>query len=216
MKYEPRFYTGDMYPRQKAAKRDGCICYVEQHLNATGPGKRPHPDDGPTALAAWEARRIKCLSTNYSMAILPVGASLHTRSWASHYVSLCAERQGIRSGGVYVPGAGGRGNVNVSYFGGPAMLLEPCFISSKEGSEMAKSTIGQGILAGCLVDSVVAAFPEGGIVGLSVGHAGRTKPDPGAPAYGGGWEADLARAILERAAAMFSILDPIERRNPYG
>jgi hypothetical protein len=62
------------------------------------------------------------------------------------------------------------------------MLLEPMFMTDPE--MLRRITTGEGIdgLGRCLADSIVATFPHGGLVGLSIGHAYRGGGDKGAKA----------------------------------
>jgi hypothetical protein len=59
------------------------------------------------------------------------------------------------------------------------MLLEPLFLSHPE---TALTLQGEGTddLGRCLAESIMETFPEGGLVGLSIGHMYRGTGDKGA------------------------------------
>lgn len=147
---------GALRQRQEEARTAGCVCYVEQHMNS-----------------------INNTSTNYACAIVDSGSPSKARLWARDYVSRVAEEFQIRNSGVVVGGS--RGTYNVRFSGCPAMLVEPGFISNAEFAARVRTGEGIDALARCLVESICEQFPDGGLVGLSVGHAYRDAPDPGAP-----------------------------------
>lgn len=155
----PRFSVlgarGNLWHRQVLANQSGCVCYVEQHLNAS------------------LDKRI-C----YAMALLPHNASAVTQAWAKRYTALVAETFRIPDRGIVMGPE--RGGYNIRFTRMPTMLVEPGFISHEPFADQARTGEGLDALARCLVTSVSEYFP-GGLVGLSVGHAYRGKPDPGAP-----------------------------------
>jgi hypothetical protein len=174
---------GSTYARQLGANRAPCICYVEQHLNAA-----TSPD------------------VNYALALISGHASAKTESWAQSYTARVAAEFGIRNGGVVKNPP--RGAYNLRFAAAPAMLVEPGFISHPEFAARVQTGEGLDALARCLVESIREAFPQGGIVGLSVGHAYRGKLDPGAlvrgedldPAFD--TEAELNDQIIQLAEGM--------------
>lgn len=173
---------GPVSYRQQLARLRGCCSYVEQHLNAAG-----------------------SVAPNYSMAIIGPGCE-RSRAMAREYTRFCAEEFGIRDGGVLV---GHRGHGNVANAGCPHFLAEPGFVSNPEFAGVARTGEGIDAMARCLVAAVRLHVPSG-LIGLSVGHKYRERPDPGAPVYvppgtprdGFLWEADIADAIVTAATEM--------------
>lgn len=97
----------------------------------------------------------------------------------------------------------------------PAILLEPLFASNPQHADIIRSDDGQARLALILCDSIQRFFPKGGLIGFSVGHKykPRNPPDRGAAVAGGGWEADFAEAVLQKAEAQLKqISAPQEER----
>src|SRR5690606_33379400 len=168
--------------RQQLARRSGCSAYGEQQLNAAG-----------------------SVSPNYSTAIVGPGCE-RSRAMAREYTRLCAAEFRIRDGGVLV---GHRGHGNVANAGCPHFLAEPGFVSNPEFAGIARTGEGIDAMARCLAAALKLHIP-GGLVGISVGHKYREKPDPGAPVYvppgaprdGYLWEADIADAIVTAATEM--------------
>jgi hypothetical protein len=196
--YTYKIYGGGYYSRQMAANKDGAICYFEQHFNST------------TSSAA-----------NYSSVVVANNASQKSMDWAATYLSILSDSLGInppKGGGILVGGYQGRGNFNLKFTDMPAILGEPLFVSNVEQSEIVKSPEGRQQLAQVLVNSIVTCFPDGGLVGFSVGHKYKDdKPnDRGAPVTGNdpdpndgleNVEADYAEDVLKRACLL---LDEIQ------
>ncbi|MFH1893190.1 MAG: N-acetylmuramoyl-L-alanine amidase [Candidatus Zixiibacteriota bacterium] len=180
-RYEVRFYKGDYRERQETANDDHAVCYVEHHFNSwTDP------------------------SADYSLAVVGSNASKKSCEWGRWYAKRVALEFGTKLGGndgLLQPEPGGRGDGNLYYTDMKAILLEPLFVSNPTQAEIVKSEFGQARLARALVDSILWAFPEGGLVAFSVGHKyKRSEPnDRGAAVYGGGLEAEFAEQTLHRA-----------------
>jgi hypothetical protein len=106
--------------------------------------------------------------------------------------------------GVLVGGFNNRGDGNIKLTNMPAILVEPLFANNPAHAQWIRGQAGQERLARTLADSIHRCFPDGGLIGFSVGHKGKTsKPlDRGAAVYGGGMEADFAEAVLLKAADM--------------
>lgn len=182
--YQVRFYKGDYSARQRAANADGCKAYVEHHFNSS-------------AGAAG----------NYAAVIVGANASNTSKNWARWYAQAVASSFGIGLGGdqgVVVGGYGGRGDGNVKLTDMPAILVEPLFANNPAHAEWIRGAAGQERLARILADSIQRCFPNGGLIGFSVGHKYKTSSpnDRGAAVYGGGTEADCAEAVLQKAAAL--------------
>lgn len=182
--YQVKFYKGDYSARQRAANADGCQAYIEHHFNSS-------------AGAAG----------NYAAVIVGANASNTSKNWARWYAQAVANSFGIGLGGdhgVVVGGYGGRGDGNVKLTDMPAILVEPLFANNPAHAQWIRSKAGQERLARILADSIQRCFPNGGLVGFSVGHKYKTSSpgDRGAAVYGGGTEADCAEAVLQEAAAL--------------
>ncbi|HEY9199845.1 MAG TPA: hypothetical protein VIR60_10800 [Gammaproteobacteria bacterium] len=139
--------------------------------------------------------------------IVGANASNTSKNWARWYAQSVANSFGIGLGGdqgVVVGGFGGRGDGNVKLTRMPAILVEPLFANNPAHAEWMRSAAGQERLARILADSIQRCFPDGGLIGFSVGHKYKTSSpnDRGAAVYGGGTEADCAEAVLQKAAAL--------------
>lgn len=185
--YEIRFYRGNYRWRQKQANRDDCAAYVEHHFNAS----------------------IN-QAANYTLVITDYLASETSKNWARTYAQFVSETFGTKVGGVQglkVGGYGGRGTKSLKHTIMPAILLEPLFGSYPAHADIIKSDAGQDKLAKCLADSIRTTFPNGGLIGFSVGHKGKTSNpnDRGATLYGGGNEADYAEIVMEKAKVLLEM-----------
>lgn len=178
---------GPLYQRQMDANAIGCVAVVEQHLNAS------------TNKFA-----------NYSCALI-----MHERSraFAAAYLALVSTTFETRNAGVVINPP--RGQYNLKFYGCPAILVEPGFVSNHEFADRIQSGEGIDALAKCLVDAVCAVFPDGGLVGLSVGHLYRGTADQGAPVNDEGdapdpefdTEGELNDAIITSAEEMLLTRD---------
>jgi len=178
--YTVKFYRGDYVDRQKQANADGCKAYVEHHFNSSeGAG-------------------------NYAVAITGSNASHTSKNWGRWYAGAVAREFNIPLGGdqgIVVGGFNGRGDFNLKYTNMPAILVEPLFGSNPQHAEWIRSEGGQDRLARILFESVRNFFPEGGTIAFSVGHKYKTSApnDRGASVVGGGYEADYAEKVLQKA-----------------
>lgn len=184
--YQVNFYQGDYRQRQNQANDDQCACYVEQHFNSSD-----NPDD------------------SYSVVVVGSNASQTSRNWGRWHAAAVAREFYCAVGGdngIQVGGFDGRGDGNVRYTKMPAILLEPLFCSNPKQAEIIKSSLGQERLARILCDSIQRFFPQGGMLGFSVGHKYKSSNpnDLGATLVGGGWEAEYAEEILNKTATMLS------------
>lgn len=182
--YQVRFYKGDYAARQRAANADGCAAYIEHHFNSSAG-----------------------TAGNYAAVIVGANASNTSKNWARWYAQAVANSFGIGLGGdhgVVVGGFGGRGDGNVKLTRMPAILVEPLFANNPAHADWIRGEAGQERLAHILADSIQRCFPDGGLIGFSVGHKYKISSpnDRGAAVYGGGTEADYAEAVLRMAAEM--------------
>jgi len=197
--YKINFYKGSYRERQENANQDEVVLYIEQHLNASTNKK-----------------------ANYAIAITGYNASDESKLIGEEYVSNCVKEfndLNLKVGGkngIVVGGYNGRGNGNVYFTNMPAILIEPLFCSTPEHAEMIRSEKGQSRLAKVLVKTIIDFYPDGGLIGFSVGHKYKNSSnDRGAELIGGGNEADYAEKILIKAQIFFEILNKkeIEREN---
>lgn len=182
--YEVRFYTGEYIDRQKQANRDQAKAYVEHHFNSSSSS-----------------------SANYAVVVTGANASETSRNWGRWYAHAIAKEFNTQVGGtdgLFIGGAGGRGDGNLKYTEMPAILLEPLFASNPHQADLIRSDSGQTRLARVLVESIQRFFPKGGLIAFSVGHKYKpSKPrDLGASLAGGGWEAEFAEKVLHKAKAL--------------
>lgn len=176
---------GPLYQRQMDANAAGCVCAVEQHLNASTNKE-----------------------VNYASALVAKDALPKSEAWARWYVTHVAEVFGIRAAGVVRDPP--RGSFNIKFYHCPAMLVEPGFVSNHDFADRIQSGEGIDALARALVDSICIEFPDGGLVALSVGHLYRGTPDSGAPVNDEGdapdpafdTEGELNDAIITAAEEM--------------
>lgn len=193
--YSVRLYKGNYLDRQRQANADKCVAYVEYHFNSS---------ESPAA--------------GYAVSITGANASQTSRNWGRWYAQAVGREFGVPVGGdqgIVVGGYNGRGDYNLRFTDMPAILLEPLFASNPQHAEIIRSTDGQARLASILCDSIQRFFQKGGPIGFSVGHKYKTSQpgDRGASVAGGGWEADYAEAVLQKAKAQLErIRTPQEDR----
>jgi hypothetical protein len=96
----------------------------------------------------------------------------------------------------------------------PAIPVEQLFASNPQYAEWIRSDDGQDRLAHIICESVQRFFQNGGIIGFSVGHKYKTSRlhDRGASVYGGGWAADYAELVLEKAKEMLETVDEAQEQ----
>ena len=182
--YPVRFYKGEYIERQQQANADGAVAYIEHHFNSSA---------SPQA--------------NYAVVITGANASQTSKNWGPWYAHAVAQAFHIPIGGdqgLVVGGYNGRGDHNLRFTDMPAILLEPLFCSNPQHAEWIRSDAGQGRLAAILCEGIQRFFQKGGLIGFSVGHKYKPAPskDRGASIHGGGWEADYAEMILNKARGL--------------
>lgn len=193
--YAVKLYKGDYLDRQRQANAEQCAAYVEHHFNSS---------ESPTA--------------GYAVVITGANASQTSRNWGRWYAEAVAREFNMPVGGdrgIQVGGYNGRGDANLRYTDMPAILLEPLFASNAAHAAIIRSEDGQGRLAMILCDSIQRFFQKGGLIGFSIGHKYKTSQpkDRGAPVVGGGWEADYAEAVLDKARLTLErVVAPVEER----
>lgn len=113
-----------------------------------------------------------------------------------------------------VGGYGGRSDGNLKLTDMPAILVEPLFANNPVHAEWILSDAGRERLARILADSIQRCFPNGGLIGFSVGHKYKSSnpDDRGAAVYGGGTGADCAEAVLQKAALLLQDMPAVSAR----
>lgn len=148
--WSPFIITGDYDDRQAEANRLGCVCYYEQHMNAY-------------TLAAPE----------YGLVQVAHNASDTSKSWATDLATRWQVTTG-RPTRLRQTAAGARGNHNIEHTAMPACLGEPGPITHDAFDTWMEDASNRERLARDIADSIMAKFPEGGRVGLSIGHKGKS------------------------------------------
>jgi len=174
---------GPVAHRQALASTHGVICYAEAHLNSF-----TNPD------------------TQYGFVITGNNVPTKTIAWAKAYLSRIEHELHIPTKGI-VRGVSGQGCVKHVRWPTPTMLLEPCFISHPNTARLLYSGLGIQALGRALAESIAECFPDGGLVGLSVGHMYRGTGDRGARLPRDEWswdpsfddEGELCDAYVTRA-----------------
>lgn len=147
---------GPVRYRQDLASRRRVICYAEAHLNAfTNP------------------------ATQYGFVVTGSSVPEQTHAWANAFLERVREKFNVPNRGI-LRGVPGAGCVQWVRWPTPTMLLEPGFMSHPPFAAKLQTGEGQDALGQCLAESIRACFPQGGLVGLSIGHAYRGNNDPGA------------------------------------
>jgi hypothetical protein len=184
--YTVKFYKGDYYQRQQDANADKAAAYVEHHFNSSSSDQ-----------------------ASYAVVVVGSNASQTSRNWGRWYAKAIADQFGTRVAGdqgILVGGWNGRGDGNLKHTNMPAVLLEPLFASNPQQADIIRSESGQATLARILVESIRRFIPNGGLIAFSVGHKYKTSSpnDRGAALTGGGWEADYAEKVLDKAADLLT------------
>lgn len=159
---------GPVSYRQRLASERGVICYAEAHLNSV-------PD--PTV--------------QHGFVITGSNVPPKTVEWATAYLARIEHELHIPTKGI-VRNVPGQGCVMHVRWPTPTMLLEPCFISQPDTARLLYSGLGIRALGRALAESIVQCFPDGGIVGLSVGHMYRGTGDRGARLPSDEWSWDTS------------------------
>lgn len=183
MAYKVVRLTGDYEAREREAKRLGCAMVWHQHLNSVAD---PRPSYALVEVAnPTTARELKC-----------------ARDAAANY----ARRLGGGLGdgdGVKVLKDGARGESIIDNTR-EAYISEPLFASNPAQAKWVAKPENQRALAKDAVDAIKANYPDGSVIGLSIGHIGKTSNprDRGATVVGTG---------LTEAAVCTEIVAEMER-----
>jgi N-acetylmuramoyl-L-alanine amidase len=167
--YQPIILTGDYvgnHARQQQAFAQQCLCVVEFHFNAgsanaTG-GEVYYKQGDPDSQSFADAMWAEIASTG-----LAANGQQPVKSSATN----------TRTGWI-------------DHYAMIAILLEPLFISNRAQATWLHDNTNATNLADAIAAAIKGTFPDGGRIGLSAGHAGKTIPDPGANCVLGDHEAD--------------------------
>jgi hypothetical protein len=148
--YKVKFYYGDYHTRQRNANNDKAVLYVEQRFNTFS------------------------RKSNYTLVKVTDAASDSVVAIAADYANIISNRLNIPLYENDVPGVirtrrGRRGDDSIRVAEMPAILLEPMFVSNPEHVQLFWNN-GREILADTLAIVTRKYFPEGGLIGFSVGH----------------------------------------------
>jgi hypothetical protein len=183
MAYKVVRLTGDYEAREAEAKRRGCAMVLHQHLNSVAD---PKPSYTLVEVAyPTTARELKC-----------------ARDAAANYETLLKGGLGYGSG-VRVLKDGDRGESIIDNTL-EAYISEPLFASNPTQAKWVAKPESQRALARAAVDAIQANYPDGSVIGLSIGHIGKTSNprDRGARVVGTG---------LTEAAVCTEIIAEMER-----
>lgn len=174
--WKPAIITGDYDERQAAANKMKAVCYYEQHMNSYDPS-----------------------APLYGLVEVAHNASARSKSWAA---DLAVRWQGLTALPTRVRQLrdGERGNFNIKLTAMPACLGEPGPINHPEFDRWMESAENRYALARAVADSIMAAFPAGGTVALSVGHLGKTSN----PRDTGAGDSDPAGSPNDQTEAWFN------------
>lgn len=177
MTYKVVRLTGDYSAREKAANAAGCACVWQQHLNSGG----ALPRYALMEIAApYTARERACAKTAVDLYAALIGGGLGYGDGVNELAD------GARGESII------DGNVE-------AYISEPLFASNAEQAAWVAKRENQRRIAECNVAALKKHYPSGSVIGLSVGHIGKTSQpsDRGATVVGTGLtEADVCTNII--------------------
>ena len=157
--------------RQASAKAAGCIGVVEFHFNSTGN-------------AEVEGGEV------YYQEKVPASRAFAEVMWEKiHGIGLPAHGDPLKSTAINPR------TVFIDFYEMPTILLETLFLSNPDQAAWLHGDDGpkhMEALADAIAAGIRAYFPDGGIIGLSPGHAFKTSNpnDTGARCKGGDFEAN--------------------------
>lgn len=180
MSYQSIILTGDYlgpFARQQQAQNEQCICIVEFHFNAAA---------DPLAQGGEVHYKLNDTdSRNFAEAMM---VEIQATGLPAH------GNQPVKSTTVATRSAW------IDWYAMPAIVLEPLFISNPSQAQWLHDhmdTLAQAIAA-----AIKGSFLNGGRIGLSAGHVGKSQPDPGAPCALHDTEADHTVDLRDRVAAL--------------
>jgi len=175
--------TGDYTAREAEARRRGCAMVWHQHLNSVAD---PRPSYTLIEVAyPTTARELKCAHD---------AAVNYARRLGGGY----GDGDGVK---ILKDGARGESIVDGNT---EAFISEPLFASNPAQARWVAQPANQHALAKDAVDAIKANYPDGSVIGLSIGHIGKTSNprDRGATVVGTG---------LTEAAVCTEIIAEMER-----
>lgn len=183
MAYKVVRLTGDYEAREREAKRLGCAMVWHQHLNSVAD---PRPSYALVEVAyPTTAREIMCALD---------AAANYARRLGGGF----GDGDGVK---VLKDGARGESIIDNTR---EAYISEPLFASNPAQAKWVAKPENQRALAKDAVDAIKANYPDGSVIGLSIGHIGKTRNprDRGATVVGTG---------LTEAAVCTEIIAEMER-----
>jgi hypothetical protein len=142
--------SGDYGDRQAKANKLGAVCYYEQHMNS-----------------------YTTAAEQYGLVEVASNASAKSKAWAAELAARCQAVTFLPTRVRQIPYQG-RGDYNIRLTAMPACLGEPGPINHVAFDKWMEVAGNRALLAAAVAESIFAAFPDGGIVALSVGHLGKT------------------------------------------
>jgi N-acetylmuramoyl-L-alanine amidase len=171
--------TDSSHERQAMARREGCVATVDLHFNSSG---------------ASSARGGE---------VFYKPGDAQSRTFAQHMWTELA-RLGLPPRRAPMREASDRGGY-IRYYTAPAILIEPLFLSNRAQATWLHTPANLEALS-LAVSTAVRRFVHEGHVGLSPGHAYKTRSprDPGARCAKGDWERDHVLALTARVEALLA------------
>ena len=179
------FLTGDyatrVKPRMIQAKAEQCVLTVDFHFNSY---------DAPAIGGEVYYKDNDAKSKAFAKAVIDVFRSLNLPD----------------HGDPLKPASGSRAAFILAY-DGPAVLLEPLFISNSSQAAWIRDAANLASLGQGIARAIKANTAEGDKIGLSIGHLGKDSApdDRGARHAIEGWEADYAKRLAEIVAKHLAI-----------
>ncbi|MFT3880789.1 MAG: N-acetylmuramoyl-L-alanine amidase [Gemmatales bacterium] len=180
--YQPIILTGDyvgVHDRQQNAANAGCICVVEFHFNSAG--------DATASGGEVHYKQNDIISPSSKEFADSMWAELVATGLPPH------GNQPVKSTAVATRSGW------IDFYSMFAIVLEPLFISNAGQATWLHAN--KLSLADAIAAAIKGTFLNGGAIGLSAGHAGKSVPDPGAPCVLGDTEADHTVEIRDLVAA---------------
>jgi len=148
--WTPVILKGDYAARQKEANRLSCICYYEEHKNS-----------------------YTTTAPMYGLVQVAHNASAKSHGWAERLAARWTTLTGLPTRKRQTK-PGERGNANIKDTAMPAILGEVGPISHAAFDDWLDKEENRALLALSIAESIMEEFPNGGLVGLSIGHLYKT------------------------------------------
>lgn len=179
------FLTGDYavrgQPRQLQAQIERCALTIDFHFNSNGSGAL----GGEVYFKDGDSK-----AKDFAKAVIDVFRGLN-----------------LPDHGDPLKPAGGSRAAFIQAYAGPAVLLEPLFISNPTQAAWIRDPANLAALGQGIARAIKAKTSSGDKIGLSIGHLGKDSApnDRGAKHAIEGWEADYAKRLAETVARHLAI-----------